>query len=433
MFQARREALLSRIGSDVAIIASTPLATRNDDVEHAYRQHSDLFYLTGFEEPETVLIVTGAHKTQRMVLFVRPKDKERETWDGRRAGVEGAVTKFGADAAYPISELKDHLPGYLEGAKRVHMDLGENPAVDAALIGAMRVVGRRERNGVTVPTAIVGLRDTLHEMRLHKWEDELAQMRTAAEITRDAHIRAMAVTRPGVFEYQIEGELHHVFLKRGARRPAYGTIVGSGDNATILHYTENDKAMVDGDLLLIDAGAEYGYYAADVTRTFPVNGKFTEAQREIYELVLAAEKAAVAEVRPGSHIDAVHDVAVKVLVEGLLRLNVLSGTVEENIASGEYKKFYLHRTSHWLGLDVHDAGAYCIDGTPRPFAPGQVLTVEPGLYFADTDEMPERYRGIGVRIEDNILVTEQGHENLTSAIPKEIHEIESLVGSATLD
>jgi len=427
MHAERRERFLSEAGPGVAVIPATPVAIRNNDVEHEYRQDSDLYYLTGFDEPESVLVLTNQHPDHRAVLFVRKRNPEREIWDGARAGVEGAVRDFGVDAAFPIEELGEKLPDYLENVKRLHYCLGRDREFDGRVLDAVAQVRKRARNKVLPPGEVVDPGLVLHEMRLRKSEVELDTMRRAAEITRDAHIAAMRVAAPGRWEYEVEAEILRVFRANGSPRPAYGTIVGSGPNATVLHYRANDRKMGEHDLLLIDAGCEYGYYACDVTRTFPVSGRFTEPQRAIYDLVLAAQRAAVAAVAPGVTVDDVHDVAVGVLTRGLVELGLVEGPADEAIEKERYKPFYMHRTSHWMGMDVHDVGPYYADGKARPLEPGFVLTVEPGLYVAEDAEVDPKWRGIGVRIEDDILVTADGRANLTEAIPKDAEEIERLV------
>jgi Xaa-Pro aminopeptidase len=425
-FEARRTQLLDAMGDGVAVFASAPLAVRNRDVEHPYRQDSDLFYLTGLDEPESVLVLTNQHEEHRAVLFVRPKKREREIWDGPRAGVEGAVEAFGADAAFPIDELAKRLPDYLGNVDRLHYRLAQNEQADAQLFDCLNLLRRGGRRGVTAPETIIDTSVHLHEMRLRKSKDELATMRRAAEITREAHLRAMQIARPGMHEYEIDAELLHIFRKHGSERPAYESIVGSGPNATILHYRAGDRVMNDGELLLIDAGCELGYYASDVTRTFPVNGQFSDEQRAVYEVVLHAQKAGIDSVKPGTTLEALHEGTVRSITEGLVDIGLLEGDVDALIEGKKYEPFYMHRTSHWLGMDVHDVGRYYIDGAHRPLEPGFVLTVEPGIYIAaDAEGVDERWRGIGVRIEDDVVVTQRGNEVLTSDIPKEIDDVEA--------
>ena len=425
-FAARRTQLLVAIGDGVAMFPSAPLAVRNHDVEHPYRQDSDFFYLTGLDEPESVLVLTNQHAEHRVVLFVRPKKREREIWDGPRAGLEGAVEAFGADVAFPIDELPKRLPDYLGNVERLHYRLAQNDKADSQLFDCLNLLRRGGRRGIMAPETIVDSSVHLHEMRLRKSEAELATMRRAAGITKEAHLRAMQIAGPGMHEYEIDAELLHIFRKHGSERPAYESIVGSGPNATILHYRAGDRVMNDGELLLIDAGCELGYYASDVTRTFPVNGKFSDEQRAVYEVVLHAQKACIEEVKPGATLEALHDGAARSITEGLIDIGLLEGDLDALIEDKKYEPFYMHRTSHWLGMDVHDVGHYYVDGKHRPLEPGFVLTVEPGVYIAtDAEGVDERWRGIGVRIEDDVLVTKSGHEVLTAGIPKEIDEVEA--------
>ena len=425
-FAARRTQLLEAIGDGVAVFPSAPLAVRNHDVEHPYRQDSDLYYLTGLDEPESVLVLTNQHEEHRVVLFVRPKKREREIWDGPRAGVEGAVQEFGADVAFPIDELPKRLPDYLGNVERLHYRIAQNDEADAKLFDCLNLLRRGGRRGITAPEAIIDSSAHLHEMRLRKSDAELATMRRAAEITKEAHLRAMHFTRPGMHEYEIDAELLHVFRKHGSERPAYESIVGSGPNATILHYRAGNRVLNEGELVLIDAGCELDYYSSDVTRTFPVNGKFSDEQREVYEVVLRTQKQCIEAVKPGVTLHDLHDGAVRSITEGLVRIGLLEGKVDALIEDKKYEPFYMHRTSHWLGMDVHDVGHYYTDGKPRPLEPGFVLTVEPGIYIAtDAEGADERWRGIGVRIEDDVVVTEGGHDVLTAGIPKEIDDVEA--------
>lgn len=422
---ARRNQLLETLGHGVVVLPAAPLFIRNNDVEHEYRQDSDLYYLTGFDEPESVAILTTDHPEHRFVLFVRPRDPSREIWDGPRAGVEGALAHFGADAAFSIDELDERLPDYLQNHESVVYRLGRDRSFDERLHRALDKTRARGRTGSTWPTSIVNPEALIHEMRLIKSEAEIELMREAADITKEAHLGAMRLSRPGLYEYEVEALFREVFRRRGAERVAYAPIVGSGPNATILHYRQNDREMQDGDLLLVDAGCEYGYYAADVTRTWPVSGKFTEPQRKIYEIVLEAQKASIENVRPGKTLDDIHRASVEVIVDGLLALGLLEGERERVLEEQLYRPFYMHRTSHWLGMDVHDVGFYFRDGSPRPLEAGMVITIEPGIYIAETNEdVPAEYRGIGVRIEDDIVVTEDGYLNLTGDIPREVSDIE---------
>jgi Xaa-Pro aminopeptidase len=441
VFGERRRRVLAAIDG-VAIVPSAPVTIRNNDVEHEYRQDSDFFYLTGFDEPESLLIITSAHPQHRAVLFVRPRDPEREVWDGARAGVDGARDQCGVDAAYPIAELRKRLPEYLTGARNLYYELGRSRALDDRLLAAVAQVRGKGRSPKPWPFTVRHPEPLWHEMRLVKDAHEIDTMRRAAAITAEAHQAAMDLATDGRREFEIDAAMRQVFRRGGAERPAYTPIVGSGPNATVLHYRAGERAMSAGELLLIDAGCEYRYYASDVTRTYPVAGRFSDAQRAIYEVVLAAQLAAIAEARPGSTIDAIHETTVRHLVEGMLRIGLLSGDADAIIKDESYKRYYMHRTSHWLGLDVHDVGAYYVDGKSRPLVPGMVLTIEPGIYVAESDPPsggngagdkpgvaaqgppPDRFRGIGVRIEDDILITADGHEVLTSAIPKLPDDVE---------
>jgi Xaa-Pro aminopeptidase len=423
----RREAFIREMGPGVAVLPAAPVAIRNNDVEHDYRQDSDFFYLTGFDEPDSVLLLTTEHPEHRAVVFLRERNKERETWDGPRLGVDAAPETLGVDAAFPIGELSERLPDYLADVRRLHYRLGVHHDFDGVIFDALEQVRSRARTGVVAPSEIVDLTRDLHEMRLRKSEAELEVMSRAAAITREAHARAMQVARPGAHEYEVEAELLRVFRAHGAERPAYGSIVGSGPNATILHHRRNDRQMQDGDLLLIDAGAELGYYASDVTRTFPVNGRFTDEQRAIYDLVLASQHAAIEAVKPGVAYTEAHEAALEVLVAGLVELGLIEGPVDEAIEKKTYTRFFMHRTSHWLGMDVHDVGDYYVDKKPRRLEPGMVLTIEPGLYVAADAEVDPKWQGIGVRIEDDVAVTADGCRNLTADIPKEADELERIL------
>ena len=426
-FTQRRRHVLSEIGHAVAIVPAAPVAIRNNDVEHEYRQESDLYYLTGFDEPESLLLLTNCHAEHHSVMFVRPRDPERETWDGPRAGIDGARERYGADAAFPIAELEAKLPEYLEDVERLHFRFGMNRRFDDVVFGAIQKLRGKVRMGKLAPRELVDLGRLLHGMRLTKSSGEIATMEQAVAISREAHAHAMQVARPGAHEYEVEAEMLRVFRQRGAERPAYGSIVASGPNATVLHYRKNDRQMQDGDLLLIDAGAEYGYYASDVTRTFPVGGRFSEAQRAVYDVVLAAQHAAIATVKPGVPYMAVHDKAVEVLTQGMIDLGLIQGPLDVALKEERYKPYYMHRTSHWLGMDVHDVGDYFVDGKPRALEPGIVLTVEPGLYVKVDAACDAKWRGIGVRIEDDVLVTDTGSRVLTEGIPKDAAELERIL------
>ncbi|PYS81971.1 MAG: Xaa-Pro aminopeptidase [Acidobacteria bacterium] len=414
--------------NSVAILPAAREATRSNDTEYRFRQDSDFYYLTGFKEPDAVAVVAPG-KQERYTLFVRPRDKEKETWTGRRAGVEGAKEIYGADAAYPVEEFQEKLAELLDGARQLYYRLGNgNPELDQTVIrqlARMRASGRR---GVRPPQSIVDPGTILHELRLFKTDEEIALMQRAADIAAEAHREAMRAARPGVKEYEIEALIEYIFRRSGANAPAYNTIVGGGANATILHYINNEAELKDGDLLLIDAGAEYEGFASDITRTFPVGGRFTDAQRDIYELVLDCQERCIEMVAPGVTLEEMHERSVEILTDGMVRLGLLRGDVKKLIEEEQYKKFYMHRLGHYLGMDVHDVGLYHTDGQPRPVEAGVVMTVEPGLYIAeDADGVPDKYRGIGVRIEDDVLVTPEGYRVLTTEAPKQVEEIESLM------
>ncbi|NEQ14669.1 MAG: M24 family metallopeptidase [Moorea sp. SIO3E2] len=431
-YKERREQLMSKIGNGTAIFRSAPVAIMHNTVEYNFRQDSDFFYLTGFNEPEAVIVLAPHHEEHRFVLFVQPKEPEKEVWTGYRTGVEAAKEQFGADETYPITELNEKLPQYLKKADRIYYHLGrDKPFNDTILKHWQRLMGLYPKNG-TGPMALESTNLILYGMRRVKSTTELKLMRQAVEISVDAHNHARAFTQPGRYEYEVQAELEHDFRRRGAIGPAYPSIVASGANSCILHYTENNRQMQDGDLLLIDAGCSYGYYNADITRTFPVGGKFTPEQKILYELVLKAQLNAIAQVKPGNPFNQFHDTAVKILVEGLIDLGLLAGDSEEIIKEEKYKHIYMHRTGHWLGLDVHDSGGYKQGENWHIFQPGNVVTVEPGLYIGpDTEPLEgqpaidQRWRGIGIRIEDDVLVTESGNEVLTAGVPKSVEELET--------
>jgi Xaa-Pro aminopeptidase len=415
----------------IAIVPAAPMRVRNRDVEYPYRQDSDLLYLTGFPEPEAVAVLIPGRRQAQYVLFCRDRDPEQETWHGRRAGQKGAVERYGADDAFPITDMDEILPGLLERRDRIYYTLGQEADFDRRLMGWINQIRSKVRAGSHPPHEFISLDYVLHDMRLYKSRAEIAAMKKAAAISIAAHRRAMRLCRPGMMEYQIEAELLHEF-RRGGTEPAYPSIVGGGANACILHYTENASQLIEGDLLLIDAGAEYQGYASDITRTFPVNGRFRPAQRELYELVLEAQYAAIEQVRPGNHWNDPHDAAVKVITRGLVKLGLLSGRTPRLIRDGEYRRFYMHRTGHWLGLDVHDVGDYRVGEQWRLLEPGMVLTVEPGIYVpAHSKGIPRRWWDIGVRIEDDVLVTRDGHQVLSQDLAKEPDEIEAMVGGGS--
>ncbi|MEG4148524.1 aminopeptidase P N-terminal domain-containing protein [Microcoleus sp. Pol12B5] len=423
-YRQRREQLMAKIGSGTAIFRSAPAAVMHNDVEYAYRQDSDFFYLTGFNEAAAVAVLAPHHEEHKFVLFVQPKDLEKETWHGYRAGVEGAKELYGADEAFPINELAEKLPKYLEKADRIYYHFGRDRTFDQTVLNHwQRLMATYPKRG-TGPTAIEDSNIILHPMRLVKSETELALMRKAANISVAAHNRAQEFAKPGRYEYEIQAEIEHTFGLNGCT-PAYPSIVASGYNSCVLHYIENNRQMQENDLLLIDAGCACGYYNADITRTFPVSGKFTAEQQIIYDLVLQAQLQAISQVYPGNPYTKIHETAVRVLVEGLMDLKLLVGDIEEIIKEEKYKPFYMHRTGHWLGLDVHDVGVYQYGENPQVLQAGQVLTVEPGIYISPyikpvegQPEVPEKWRGIGVRIEDDVLVTLESHEVLTAGVPK---------------
>ena len=431
-FAQRRQQLMQNIGADaMAIVPAALHYRRNRDTEYRFRQDSDFYYLSGFAEPEALLLLLPGRTDGEFVMFCRPRDREMEIWNGYRAGPEGAINDFGAQQAFTIDELDQRLPDLLAGRNRVYAPMGVQPAFDQRLAGWLGTVRAKTRAGVRAPSALHLLDAALHPLRLIKSAAELAIMQRAADLSAEGHRRAMALAAPGRYEYELEAELLHTFTRHGCQAPAYGSIVGSGANACILHYGENDRCMQDGDLVLIDAGGELDHYAADITRTFPVNGRFSAPQKDLYEVVLAAQLAAIASVRPGASWQAPHDAAVRVLTQGLVDHGLLQGSVDGLIESNAFRRFYMHRTGHWLGMDVHDVGDYQLDGQWRLLVDGMVLTVEPGLYVSPDDEtVAAHWRGIGIRIEDDVAVTAQGHHVLSALAPKAVAEIEALVGSA---
>jgi len=417
--------LMGRDG--IAVLPAAPVRLRNNDVEYAYRQDSDFYYLTGFAEPESVAVLIPGRPQGEYVLFVRDRDPTRETWDGKRAGPVGARRQYGADDAFPITDLDDILPGLLENRTKVFYTMGAYPEFDQRVVGWVNGLRSQARQGRHTPQEFVSLDHFLHDMRLFKSRNEIDVMRESARIAAQAHRRAMKVCRPGLMEYEIVAELLHEFRQHNAD-VSYQPIVGGGDNACILHYRENDQMLKDGDLLLVDAGCELQCYASDITRTYPVNGEFTPEQRAVYEVVLEANLAAIEKVKPGNHWDDPHSAAVRVVTQGLVRLGLLKGRVATLEKEGAYRKFFMHRTGHWLGMDVHDVGDYKIGEEWRVLEPGMVMTIEPGIYIApSTRGVPRNFRGIGIRIEDDVVVTRTGCEVLTSKAPKDPDAIEALM------
>lgn len=429
-FTTRRKALIQSMGEGVAFIPTAPEVTRNRDSHFPYRFDSYFYYMTGFTEPEAVLMLV-AGKEPKSILFCRDKDMEREIWDGYRYGPEGAKEKLGFDEAYSISRLDELAPEIIADQPKLFYSFGADPTWDKRIAGWLNQLRSQGRSGVSAPSEMSDVRVLLDEMRLLKSADELDSMRRAANISAQAHMLAMQKTRPGMMEYEVEAELLHHFYRSGSRSPAYTSIVAGGANACVLHYVENNQRLNDGDLLLIDAGCELQGYASDITRTLPVNGKYTGAQKDIYELVLAAQAAAIDKIRPGCHWNQPHEAALDVLVQGFIDLGLCKGSPDAVLESGDYRRFYMHRTGHWLGLDVHDAGEYKkTDGSWRMLEPGMTLTVEPGCYIRPADDVPEHFWNIGIRIEDDALVKTDGCEIMTSAVPKTVDEIEQLMKEA---
>lgn len=470
----RRERFGALLGDGIAVLAAASEVTRNHDVHHEFRQDSDFFFLTGFDEPDALLLLDPSAPSEQYVLFVRPRDREMEIWNGRRAGVDGAKERFGADAAFPLSEFEAEFKRRVLGRSAVYMPFGHE-SMRARVGGVLQAVkGLADRYGRVVPTEVRNAAPLLHELRLRKTDEEADRLRIACKMSAEGHAEAMRFTQPGQYEYQVQAAMEYVFRMRGSMRDGYPAIVASGDNACILHYTENDREIADGDLLLIDAGAEFGYFSADITRTFPANGKFTAPQRAIYEIVLAAQHASLERSIAGSTMRDVHDASVQVISEGLIDLGLLPGSAADVMRMHHYREYFMHGTGHWLGMDVHDAGAYGMDGKPRHLEPGMAFTVEPGIYVDperetielsmleyDVDEwierrmmlgaakakemekaerdaakkithpVPEEFRGIGVRIEDDVLITESGAENLTEAVPTDPADVEALCAEAS--
>ncbi len=430
-FKKRRKLLMQRIGiGNIALLGSSPTKIRNRDVHYPFRQDSDFYYLTGFSEPDALAVFIPGREQGEYILFCREFDETKALWEGAHAGLDGATQHYQADDAFPIDDLDEILPGMLENKQKVFYPMGRDSELDHRLLEWINHLRGQSRSGITAPGELVSLEHILHEMRLFKSPEEIKLMRRAAEVSAQGHVKAMQTCKAGLYEYQIEAELVHHFMQEGLRAVAYPSIVAGGKNACVLHYTENSDKLKNGDLLLIDAGAECNHYAADITRTFPVSGRFSEPQKQLYQLVLDAQSAAIEQIKPGTPWHNAHDASVEALTKGLVALGLLEGKVKTLIKKEKFKQFYMHRIGHWLGMDVHDVGDYKVDQKWRLLEPGMVLTVEPGLYIpADCTTVDSKWRGIGIRIEDDLLVTEHGHEILTSGVPKTVAAIEAIMQS----
>jgi Xaa-Pro aminopeptidase len=434
-FARRRKELMAMMEpNSIAILPAAPERIRSHDTEYPYRQDSNFHYLSGFTEPASVLVLIPGREHGEFVMFVRERDREREIWNGYRAGPEGVCSDFDADDAFPIDDIDDILPGLIEGRQRVYYAMGKDGDFDKQVMGWVNTIRAKVRSGATPPGEFLDLNHFLNELRLFKSAAELRIMREAGEISARAHVRAMKASRPGLYEYQLEAEILHEFAMSGARYPSYNTIVGAGVNGCILHYVENNALLKSGDLVLIDAGCELDYYAADITRTFPANGKFSPAQKALYEVCLAAQLAAIEEAKPGNHWNAPHEATVRVISQGLIELGLLKGSLAEVIEQGLYRDFYMHRAGHWLGMDVHDVGDYKVAGEWRLLESGMVMTIEPGIYVApDNMAVDKKWRGIGIRIEDDVVITKTGNEILTHGVPKTVANIEAVMAANSRD
>lgn len=428
-YAKRRKKLMQKIGAKgIAILPSAYEMLRNGDAYFPFRQNSDFYYLTGFIEPEAMLVIAPKRKAGEYILFNRIRDRDKELWDGPRAGLEGAQKEFLADEAFPISELDKALPELITGREAIYYPIGLNQAFDEFIFKCVNKIRSKKRSGIEPPIEFIDIGPSLHEMRLFKSKSEIAVMQKAVDISAKAHVRAMQVCKPGMYEHELEAELMYEFIRHGARTPAYQSIVGSGKNSCVLHYVNNDHQIAEGDLILIDAGAEYQNYASDITRTFPANGRFTTEQCTIYEIVLAAQKAAIDAIKPGVSWVKMQDVILKTITEGLVEVGILKGSVSGLIEKQAYFPFYMHKSGHWLGLDVHDVGSYRVQDKWRTLAPDMVLTVEPGIYIsADIPGVHKRWHNIGIRIEDDVLVTTNGREVLSRHIPKTVAQIEAIM------
>ena len=431
--RTRRKELMAQMEpNSIGLVPSAPPSFRNNDAEYLYRQNSDFYYLTGFAEEHALLALIPGRKQGEVVLFCQEKNKEKELWTGILMGPDAAIQNLAIDDAYPIADIDDILPGLIEGRDRVYYSMGKDDKFDDQVMEWVKTVRQKAKMGAHPPGEFLMLDHLLHEMRLFKSTAEIKLMERAAKISAEGHRRAMAFCRPGVHEYELEAELLYAFTRSGSRAPAYSSIVAAGDNACILHYNTNNAAIEVGDLVLIDAGCEYEYYASDITRTFPASGKFSDEQKAVYEIVLKAQEAAIEEVKPGALWDAPHNASVEVITKGLINLGLLQGTLSQCIKSEAYKEFYMHRVGHWIGMDVHDVGNYKIDGNWRVLEAGMVTTIEPGIYIApDNTDVPEQWRGIGVRIEDDVLVTKSGYRILSIGVPKTVLEIEAFMSETT--
>ena len=431
-YQQRRTELMAQMEpNSIALIAAAPARTRSNDTEYYYRQNSDFYYLTGFDEQDALLALIPGRAQGEAVLFCQEKDKLKELWTGRLMGPDAARDLLALDDAYPVADIDDILPGLIEGRERVYYSMGQDSRFDERVMDWVRVIRAKAKLGAHPPGEFLVLDHLLHELRLIKSKQEIALMQRAAEISAEGHRQEMAICEPGVHEDTREAELNYAFTRGGSRAPAYNSIVAAGENACILHYDRNDAEVKDGDLILIDAGCEYKYYASDITRTFPANGKFSPEQKAIYELVLKAQDAAIDAVQPGAAWDAPHNASVRTITQGLIKLGLIKGTLNAALKSEAYRDFYMHRVGHWIGIDVHDVGDYKIDGAWRLLEPGMVTTIEPGIYIApDNKRVPKKWRGIGVRIEDDVLVTKKGNRVLTTGIPKTVDEIETFMAQA---
>lgn len=430
-YASRRARVMEAMGeSAVAIFLAGHEKIRSRDTDYRFRAHSDVLYLTGFEEPEAVVVLAPGHPEGPLVMFVRPRDKEREIWTGRRAGVEGACERYGADTAYNLDELEEKLPGLMADRESLYLTFGQDKGFDAQVHRMLGALRQRRGKAPGAPWVLRDTRELVHPMRLIKDERELEVMRRSCEIAAEAHLAAMKACKPGMREYELEAVLEFVFRRHGCNAPSYGSIVGSGENATVLHYTENRGVIGDGDVVLIDAGCEYLYYASDITRSFPANGRFTPAQRDLYQAVLEAEEAGIQMCVTGNTWLQIHEATVRSLTGALVDMGLLEGSVDALIEEKAYTRFYMHKTGHYLGMDVHDVGPYYEGQEARVLEPGVVQTIEPGIYIQPDDEgVPEEFRGIGIRVEDDVLTTQSGFEVLTGAVPKSVEEIEAVVGS----